>query len=60
MPDNIFDDTLKSYEYEYLSQVLEEAYYRQQALLEKIMEQIKVDEAPKNVSKKDTKTTTKK
>lgn len=55
MPDNVFDDALKSYEYEYLSQVLEEAYYRQQALLEKIIEQVKIAEKAPSVSDKDTK-----
>lgn len=54
MPDNVFDDALKSYEYEYLSQVLEEAYYRQQALLEKIIEQVKLADKPPYVSEQDT------
>lgn len=48
---DLYNDSLKKYEIDYLTALLEEAYLRQSLLLEKVIEKIKIDD---NVSKKDT------
>lgn len=51
---DVFNDNLKDYEIAYLTAVLEDAYYKQTLLLEKIIETLKIDDKSTNVSKKDT------